>query len=100
MIKNPSYSGKVRIDEEKNTGAFSGKGNPHSVSNVNQKQGPRTGNSGTLTKRTDFVAAKQERAPLADVVTSAFATRGKGRAESIAATEQVGDNTNVKFKKK
>lgn len=100
MIKNPSYSGKVRIDEEKNTAGFSAKGNPKSVSNVNQAQGPRTGNSGTMSKRTDFVDGKEARAPLADYVNNAFAARGKSRADYVNTADQVGDNSGVrKFKK-
>jgi len=99
MIKNPSYKADVKLAKD-SAAKFSGKGNPKSVSNVNVAQGPRTGNQGlTAAKRTDFVAAKQERAPLADQVTNAFAVRGKGRAESISKTDQVGDNTRAKFKK-
>jgi hypothetical protein len=101
MIKNPSYSGKVRIDEEKNTAGFSGHGNPKSVSNVNQAQGPRTGNMAARTgKRTDFVEDKQSRAPLADVINDAFAARGHGRRDHVnPALESVHSNTNVKFRK-
>lgn len=101
MIKNPSYSGKVRIDEEKNTAGFSAKGNPKSVSNVNQAQGPRTGNADAHAgKRNTFVEDKQGRAPLADYVNNAFAARGKSRADYVNTADQVGDNSGVrKFKK-
>jgi len=53
------------------------KGNPKSVGDVNQKSGPRTGNSGTMSKRSDFTAAKAEREPLARVIQSAFGARAQ-----------------------
>lgn len=101
MIKNPSFSGKVRINEEKNTAGFSGKGNPKSVANVNQAQGPRTGNASAHGgKRADFVDAKQVRAPLANVITDAYAARGRGRADHVTKTEDgISPNTNAKFRK-
>jgi len=99
MIKNPSYSGKVRINEESNTNSWSCENLNHK-DNVNVAQGPRTGNPGTMSKRTDFVAGKQQRAPLADMVNAAFASRGKSREEYINKADQVGDNVEVKFKRK
>ena len=101
MIKNPSYSGKVRLDEEKNTGKFSAQGNPKSVGNVNQAQGPRTGNASAHGgKRADFVDAKQLRAPLANVINDAYAARGRGRADTVVRTEEgISPNTKVKFRK-
>lgn len=99
MIKNPSYKGDVKI--AKDTAAkFSGKGNPNSVTNVNVAQGPRTGNNQSMTKRNDFVAAKQTRAPLANVIADAYTARGKGRADTIKKSEEgISPDTKVKFKK-
>jgi hypothetical protein len=49
---------------------------------INQKRGPQTGNAGTPSKRDDFMAAKaksgNERSALAEMVTDAVATRGRG----------------------
>ena len=74
MIKNPSYKGDVKLAKDKATG-FSAKGNPNSVANVNQAQGPRTGNRTDTAKRSAFVEGKQERAPLARVIEDAYAKR-------------------------
>lgn len=50
--------------------------NPHSVKNVNQPQGPRVGNEGAhKAKRGNFKSEKESRAPLADMVMSAFSKR-------------------------
>ena len=101
MIKNPSYSGKVRIDEEKNTGRASPKGNPYSVGNVNQEQGPRTGNNPKMEKRSAFVEAKQERAPLATVIEDAYAKR-QHEYEDFEYTNggSINDNTKAEFHKR
>lgn len=100
MIKNPSYKADVKIAKDKAAG-FSGRGNPKSVSNVNQAQGPRTGNASAHGgKRADFVDAKQERAPLADVITSAYAARGRGVADTVnKSLEGISPNTRAKFKR-
>ena len=68
------YSNKVRINEEKNPGSKSTR-NMNAVDNVNQKSGPRVGNAGTLSKRSDFMAAKETRQPLADMITTAIGAR-------------------------
>ena len=68
------YSNKVRINEEKNPGSKSTR-NRNAVDNVNQAQGPRTGNAGTMSKRSDFVTSKETRAPLADMIANAFGNR-------------------------
>jgi len=70
------YSNKVLINEEKNPGSKSTR-NMYAVDNVNQKSGPRTGNAGTMSKRSDFTAAKESRAPLADMIASAFGARAQ-----------------------
>ena len=49
--------------------------NPYHVTNVNVGMGPRTGNPGTPSKRTDFISNKAERAPVADVIANAYGAR-------------------------
>jgi hypothetical protein len=52
--------------------------NPHSVTNVNAKQGPRTGNaSAHAGKRREFQDAKAARAPLADEIARAYGDRAQ-----------------------
>jgi len=48
--------------------------------NVNQKQGPRTGNNGTPEKRTTFIKEKsgEWREEIAGKIMSALETRGRG----------------------
>lgn len=98
MIKNPSYKADVKLAKD-GAAKFSGKGNAQSVANVNQAQGPRTGNmSARAGKRADFVDAKQTRAPLANVIQDAFAARGRERADHIKRGEEgIMPNTRVKF---
>ena len=95
------YSGKVLIDEEKNPGSKTVK-NPHSVANVNQPQGPRTGNAGAHdSKRGNFKAAKSERAPLADYIARAFGARGQDNKETVKpGLEPIASNSERKFKSK
>jgi len=51
-------------------------GNPHGVENVNAPMGPRVGNEGAhKAKRGNFLDAKAERQPLADMVVGAFDKR-------------------------
>jgi hypothetical protein len=54
---------------------------------INQKQGPRTGNAGTPTKRKEFKDAKSttgsERSRLADFVINALTTRGNDTKPAI-----------------
>jgi hypothetical protein len=67
---------------------------------INQARGPQTGNTGTPSKRADFVAAKaksgSERAELATMITDAVAARGQGmRGFRDATVEGLHANTNV-----
>ena len=56
--------------------------NPHARDNVNVAQGPRVGTAGAhKAKRANFLDQKEERRPLADVITRAFA----GRAAELEA---------------
>jgi hypothetical protein len=51
--------------------------NMHRKENVNVAQGPRTGNTGARPgKRAEFISMKEDRAPIADVILSAYKTRG------------------------
>jgi len=98
MIKNPSYSGVAKIAENPNPGATTTR-NPHSVKSVNVAQGPRTGNNPSTAKRTQFVDGKQTRAPLADVINSAYEARGRGRSDTVKpALENISPNTKAKFR--
>jgi len=50
--------------------------NMYRKDNVNVAQGPRTGNASAHNgKRADFMMEKQERAPLADAIVSAYGAR-------------------------
>lgn len=67
---------------------------------VNQKQGPRNGNTGTPSKRDEFVSAKSksgsERGALARMVTDAVASRGRGmKGYRDPAVEGVKSTVNV-----
>jgi hypothetical protein len=67
---------------------------------INQARGPQTGNAGTPSKRSDFMAAKaksgSEKAELATMITDAVAARGQGmRGFRDPAVEGLHDKTNV-----
>lgn len=67
---------------------------------INQGRGPVTGNKGTPSKRSEFMSMKSttgsERSALADMVTSALETRGRGMKPFIdPAVEGLHANTNV-----
>jgi len=98
------YSNKVLIEKEKDSDAptpQSRRRNPHAVANVNQSQGPRTGNAGAHAgKRGNFKTAKEARAPLADFVERAFAHRGEDDRETIKpGLEPVSADSRRQFKK-
>ena len=68
---------------------------------INQARGPQTGNAGTPSKRSDFMAAKaksgSKKAELATMITDAVAARGRGMqgfrdkaVEGLHATTNVG----------
>jgi hypothetical protein len=92
------YSGKVLRDEQKSPGSKSVK-NQYAVSNVNVAQGPRTGNASAHEgKRKEFKSAKEERAPLADMIAKAYGARTPGdKVEK--KLEPISSNTKAKFKK-
>lgn len=78
MIKNPSYGTKVLVEKTKEKSTRTGTANPNAVSNVNAKQGPRRGNADARPgKRSEFVAAKQDRAPVADAIERAYGARAQ-----------------------
>lgn len=95
-----SASGDRDITGEHYLGRFSG--NPHSVTNVNAPMGPRQGNEGAHTaKRGNFLDAKAEREPLAEMVTAAFSARAReleanpGEHE-VAGSGAIDENSQVK----
>ena len=95
------YTGKVLIEKEKDSSkrtAESIRRNPHAVSDVNAVAGPRVGNAGTASKRSDFVSAKETRAPLADMIANAFGARAQDDKIN-PKLEPVSANTRAKFKK-
>ena len=69
---------------------------------INQKRGPTTGNAGTASKRSDFMAEKSksssEKAQLANMVTSALEMRGRGQfgGRTNPALEGLHSNTGPK----
>lgn len=68
--------------------------------NINQAQGPRTGNAGNTAKRKDFMSEKDQRssekAELADMVTRALETRGRdNRSSRSPGVEPLHADTNV-----
>ena len=65
----------VKISDEKASAWNSD--NQYHKDNVNVAMGPRTGNTGTPSKRKDFVSAKAEREPLADSILSAYGERAQ-----------------------
>ena len=73
------YTRQVKIEREQDTAKKTPANiceNPYHVSNVNQPQGPRTGNAAAHdAKRGEFKAAKEARYPLADMVMGMFSTR-------------------------
>jgi hypothetical protein len=67
---------------------------------INQPQGPRTGNTGTPSKRTAFMddkaASGNEKSALADMVTKALETRGRGmQSARDASVEGIKSDVNV-----
>ena len=72
------YSNKVLIEKERDTTRRTPdaiKTNLYNKTNVNVAQGPRTGNDGSMAKRSSFKTQKDQRAPLADHIARAFAAR-------------------------
>ena len=68
---------------------------------INQKRGPTTGNAGTPSKRSNFMAEKSasssEKSTLANMVTSALEMRGRGQAAyTKPALEGLHSNTGPK----
>jgi hypothetical protein len=73
MKNDPRFSQEVKIAKDK--AASWSCTNLHHVDNVNQAQGPRTGNHESQGKRNEFKAEKASRAPLAKVIQDAYAKR-------------------------
>lgn len=75
MISNSVKKGPVKIAKEI-AKSWTSK-NLHAVDNVNVAQGPRTGTQGLNGKRSDFIAAKEARAPLAETINRAYGDRAQ-----------------------
>ena len=99
MISNSSKRGPVKIARD--TAAKWSPANAHGVDNVNQAQGPRTGNASRTGKRSEFTAAKVEREPLATMIQDAYAAR-QHEYEDFEYTNggSIHDNTKAEFKKR
>ena len=81
VAKNSTLDGKARATQDKTLTAQNG------LKNVNAKAGPRTGNAGSMAKRSDFMANKKSAAPLADYIENAYKARGDYRKEKFAPGE-------------
>lgn len=98
MIKSNKPRGPVKISNESSPGTTK-TANPNRAA-VNQAQGPRTGNAGTVSKQRSFLEEKSDRSSrfqqLADMVTGALSRRGDGMKPHIEpAVEPLSGNTNV-----
>ena len=99
MISNSKTRGPVKI--AKDTAAAWSPANAHAVANVNQAQGPRTGNASRTGKRAEFNAAKAEREPLATMIQDAYARRQHEYADyEYTNGGSIEDNVKVRFKSK
>jgi hypothetical protein len=94
MISNSVKKGPVKIAKE--TASSWSSENQYHVNNVNVAMGPKTGNNGTPSKRSDFVRAKEAREPIATVIQAAYAARDQ--RDSID-TKLEGIRPNVKPQK-
>ena len=75
--------------------------NQYHRDNVNVAQGPRTGNPGTASKRSDFVAAKASREPIATMIQDAYVARAHEYKEfEYTNGGSIHDNTRASFKSK
>lgn len=72
------YSEKVLIEKVKEKTGRTSTANPHAVSNVNAKQGPRTGNASAHDgKRGAFLDAKESMQPVATAINRAYGDRAQ-----------------------
>jgi hypothetical protein len=102
MISNPAKRGPVRIEREGASTVISTTRNPYAVDNVNVAQGPRTGNPGlAASKRSDFIAAKEAREPLATMIQDAYVARAHEYKEfEYTNGGSIHDNTRAEFNQK
>ena len=90
--------GKVLIEAIKEKAGRTSVANPYAKSNVNVAQGPRTGNEPSSSKRSEFKAAKEQRAPLADTIMKAYGARDS-KPSIDEKLEGISSNTKAKFRK-
>ena len=105
MPQSNKPRGAVKMDTSSGSPVRRDTANPQRAA-VNQAQGPRSGNAGTVSKQKSFLAEKSDRSSyfrqLADMVTGALESRGQAMKPNQPATEdpralaQVSPNTRVK----
>jgi len=102
MISNSVKRGPVRIEREGASTVISNTRNPYAVDNVNVAMGPRMGNQGlSASKRSDFVAAKEAREPLATMIQDAYVARAHEYKEfEYTNGGSIHDNTRAEFNRK
>ena len=99
MISNSDKKGAVK--RAKDSAASWTCENMYHKDNVNVAQGPRTGNPGTASKRSDFVAAKASREPIATMSQVAYVARAHEYKEfEYTNGGSIHDNTRASFKSK
>ena len=99
MISNPVKRGPVKIAKE-TASAWSCE-NMYHKDNVNVAMGPRAGNRGTPSKRSDFIAAKEAREPLATMIQDAYVQRAHEYKEfEYTNGGSIHDNTRAEFNRK
>jgi hypothetical protein len=105
MPQSNKPRGPVKLDRASGSPVISKTANMHRA-DPNQAQGPRSGNSGNVTKQKSFLAEKSDRSSyfqdLATMVTDAFGRRGEGMKSNRPSTDDpkalkgISPNTRVK----
>jgi hypothetical protein len=98
--KSNKPRGPVRMDPGTGSPVLRDTANPMRA-NPNQKQGPRTGNTGTPKKQNAMLMEKSDRTSyfkqLADMVSNALTRRGEGhKAHTSPTLEPISANTQVR----
>jgi hypothetical protein len=88
--KSNKPRGPVKMDSNEGSPVISKTANPQRAA-VNQSQGPRSGNTGNVTKQKSFLAEKSDRSSyfqqIATMVTDAFGQRGQGMKSNRPASD-------------
>ena len=92
---------KNSVKIAKETAAKWSSENMYHKDNVNVAMGPGDGNRGTPSKRSEFVAAKESREPLATMIQDAYVSRAHEYKEfEYTNGGSIHDNTKASFKSK